>query len=237
VRTSRGGYAVLSLGAILGGFWWLAQQAAAAQTWWQKIPFATLLEFWGAFAAGFLLAELNNGESALRAWVRRRRRLFEIEGVDAAHRSTPQREWLEITVRLKFARSASSVRLITRVDALTNIAHARSQFVLYNEPPSDVAADEQRKLVLAVVPLRTYDGAIPGPQCWGRYREPGDVAGVIGFVEGGENVVEIEARTPALWRRQRERIFLAALYTDSHSFGRVFIARDGEPENLEVVPS
>lgn len=222
-------YLAVAFGPLIEGTRWLLEELAREQVWWHSVPFSWILALWGAFTLGLIVEDLANRGSWIRENLRTLQRIFELESVVPVHRISPQSEWLEITANIKFVRAIENVQMAVRVDANTNIPHAHERFVLQGESYARAVADERKHFVLAIVPLKRYDGKALGYQCWGsRVRESGDVDRMRSLSAGTRNTVEIQAfRRP--WLRQSERFLLAA--TDAPgtgTSGRVFIDVDGE---------
>ena len=229
MRAPPKSYLAIAFGPLIGVAHWLVEEFAREQAWWHAVPFAWLIVLWSAFMLGLIVQDVANPDSWLKENLRAMRRILILEGVVPVHRTSPQREWLEITARIRFVRAVQNAQLVVRVDANTNVEHAREEFVLRNESCGHVATDERRQIVIAIVPLKRYDEQPLGYQCWGdRFRESGDVDGMYTLFAGTRSTVEIQARG-GFWFKQSERFLLAA--TDAPgtgTSGRVFIDVDGE---------
>jgi len=208
---------------------WLANQA-----WLQDLPWFWLSIGAGAFMLGATAQDLLSDDSWFRKIIRSWRAVYELESVFIAHRSTPDKEWVEVTVAVKYLHDYSRLSTITRVTAALDIPRAQRQFVLANEQRVNVVGGERQNLVMAVVPIKRYDKKPLGYEAWGdRFRESGDVEGMHSLSHSTNNLVGIEMRA-GWWRHQVEQVFVAMLNTQNPGQDRIFIARDGVPSCVRL---
>jgi hypothetical protein len=215
---------------------WLLEKYVDEQSWWHRIPWRPLLIGWAIFTAGVLFRDSMAPGSWLRGKFRRLVRSFEIETIATAYHTRPtHREWLAVTIHLRFTRTLRKAHLLVRVSADLNIPHVNRQFLLQQLSRDRINSSHKEKLVVAILPLTDAPGTALGPQCWSdHYREPGDIDGLQSLSQGTDNIVDIEVRSN-WWLPQRERIFLVAMSTKSMEFGRVFIAYDDVPAALAML--
>jgi hypothetical protein len=230
------GYVWTLLVPLFGLGQWLLEKSVDKKGWFEPVPWWLLLTIWAAVTFGVLAGDLSHHTSVLRQWWRTLRGCFVVTDAVPAHRSTPEgREWLEITVHLRFTRRVTGARLAVRVFANTNLpAQANQTFVLTSERLRHAEKDHARRLIVAVIPLSESPGVAVGYSSWGdRYRASGDVDGMHSFHVDTDNIVAIEVDTR--WRyRQRELVFVAGLNPRTGAHGRVFVARAGAPANLTI---
>lgn len=214
--------------------WWMLQNYAANNKVWQSIPFGWLLMLCLTFSLGLLVQDAFTPDSWIRAYIADYCRIFTIDSITPAHKSTPAKEWLEVMARIRFLKNLEKARMVIRVYSCVNVRHASNAFVLVDRQIT-ASTEHVEECVLAILPLKSYDGQAIGYQHWGsEYRESGDVDGIKSFLDGSENIVEIELRSGR--RRQREHAFVAALHRNSFEHGRVFIVHQGSGVNLRFTP-
>jgi hypothetical protein len=208
-----------------------------AQTWYKAIPWELLGLAWVFFILGVIIRDFMDRDSWIRKDLRLLTRCVEITAVATAYKTRPpQRAWLEATVHFRFVRDLRDVHVVTRISTNTNLKHACRQFLLQQCHHAHINKGRTERFVVAIVPLQDAPGVVLGPQCWSdTYREAGDVVGAEPLSAGTENFVDIEVSSR--WFRQRERIFLAALSTNTMEHGRVFIVWPGTPAALTIDPT
>lgn len=184
-----------------------------------NLPLGWMWSIVGAFTFGLVVQDAYNPSSWLRQHVANFKRVIKVEWAGFPHRSTPQVEWTEFKVKVRFLRAA---RADLSVRVVYHAGGKRYALILRDHPDLGLrarATDEQVDMVLATFPIKAYDGKGAGYNAWGielvRNHEPG-----LPFVPvAGEAVVEIAAKT---WRGvQTERILLALPHVDTGSFGKI----------------
>lgn len=165
-------YWTIVIGPLIPGASFLLEHAAEGENWLASIPFAWRFGVWTAFMVGMLWRDVNDKTSWLREDLRALRRCFLVEQVVPAYHATDQREWLALTVHVRFTRMLTNARLVVRGAANTNLRHAQDQFLLkdelYSHVDSHVDRDRTERLILATLPLKEHGPAPPGYPVLGR---------------------------------------------------------------------
>jgi len=188
---------------------------------WSELSFGTVTLWLLIFWAGAIVQDLYNPDSWIRLRWRKIRQLYDIESVGTACKTSPEKEWLALTIRLRVVRNIPKGRLTMRVESQINPRQTET-FVLHTEEMSGIERAQEMKHTIAVIPLKRSDGKPLGYQSWGgHYWESGDIEGMKSLFDGSENICKIEMRSG--WRKQIESVFIAVLHKDSYEHGRVFI--------------
>lgn len=221
----------LGFSVLLGPIQYLADKVLDTYSWWKGLPWWWLFWIWAAFVIG----QIVGATPVLWQRFRARFHVMQVETVARAHQTPPggNHEWKEITIVLRFSRALRDVTLQTTIDYAINLP-ARRQFTLQSELLERVHSGERKRLVVAIIPVESYNNEPLGYPCWGnRFRESGDVEGMEALSAGTDSIVTVEVlRGPVTL--QRERIFLSVL---GEYDADVFLAWKGQPAAIEVLPT
>lgn len=182
----------------------------------QIITTGTLVLFVVAWVIGGLLADVTNPSSWLRQWGAWRRRVFDVEKIIPRSVDAENVSYVVVTARLRFVRDAprSSVVLDIQSCKLPGGLAATLPSSLVVERRKSFVQGEQFEVVLATVPIKSYQGK-PMPQAvYGSIAQPG-----ANFVADSVNIVTIKVKS--VGRQQCYRVHLRSPITGSHAHGRV----------------
>ena len=95
---------------------WLGEQQAAQAEWWASVPWGLLSFMALAWLFGVAYADFWNRDSALRAWVRWRFRLFEPgEGIEIQKGHYAGAEYSRLGIKIRFRKNLRNVSVLLHV--------------------------------------------------------------------------------------------------------------------------
>jgi len=184
--------------------------AAWLPDWTKAIPWDWIALCLVAFMIGEIFRDWKNPNSFIKSHWDHWQRCFDVEGHYNASEHRDNRTYLNISVRLTFARFLEKADLFLKVYEIGREPRFLFTHTLVKE--TNVNVDEQRTYILAVIPVEPGENAY-----WGSR----DNQTQHFLSEGSEYIAALCLRTKN--RHQEHKIYIQIPWRSGHNFGRVCV--------------